>query len=834
MSRSIKEAQPLDLRLLPAVLVLWPAAFFGVGLTVTALRVTATVLVLAAALGIGCWLLTSARRRLRGISVRSLLAHSVLCAGVAAAVLLTVANTKDGWVQSGWADAVASDVPVEVTLRITGDAQPLQSRGFDGTDQVRLPVRVLSYRSPGGETFTAVGAEAVAILPAQNHASAGSESTTAAQAPLEAGSRYRGLMQAGQTASTDRVTAVLRPFGSEGIPRQLEPDLWSEVMDRFNGLRQATAEQSQHTLGEAPALLPGVILGDRSGQGAELTDAMRISGLTHMTVVSGTHCALVMGALLGLMRITGVPRWWIPPVLLAGLATFVMLVQPAPSVIRAAVMGGIGALAVFAGRGRTSSALLCLCVVLLLLYDPWFAREAAFQLSVAATAGIVLVGARLNLYFQRWLPGFIAAPLALASSAQLFVTPVLLPLAEGITLYSIPANILAGPLLPLVTVPGTAAAVISTALPWVSQALLWLAGFPAAAIALIGHSAAALPQALAPWPQGVLGWVLAGIYTAAAVLICRAVITGSLGGRGQRLLLSCTAGGLIAVVVPGQMLMAGILGRGLPEDWRLALCDVGQGHMLVIRTAEQSGIVVDAGQEPAEAQRCLNQLAVEQVQILMITHDHADHYGGTPGVLAAADVETVLYSASAGWAPSEALEFEELPELRAEVGQEGIHEGQYPLSWEIWAAADWYPNPNDNSLVVSFDLWDAKTPVGAVGSANNPLRLLAMGDLEEEVTGLMITRDALPAEVDVLKVSHHGAANGGTEILERTQPTVALIGVGEDNTYGHPAAEILESLEALGAGVYRTDLHGTVVFSLAAEGGELTPRRLPRTKRRAA
>src|SRR5699024_10097324 len=135
------------------------------------------------------------------------------------------------------------------------------------------------------------------------------------------------------------------------------------------------------------------------------TEAMRVAGLSHMTVVSGTHTSLVMGALLGLLRLSRAPRWMIPPVLIAGLVLYVLLVQPAPSVIRAAVMGSIGALAVFAGRGRASSALLCGCVILLLIYDPWYGSTAAMQLSVAATAGIVAVGHRLKLIFAGWMPG---------------------------------------------------------------------------------------------------------------------------------------------------------------------------------------------------------------------------------------------------------------------------------------------------------------------------------------------------------------------------------------------------------------------------------------------
>lgn len=804
-----EQRQALDLRLVPASLAGWATALVVVhsGFPIS-LHVGSWLFAGALLATVGVFALRGARSSAQATTTATpswwrrtevLILHMALSAGVASGVALSAAQTQHSHQESGWADAVTSEVPVSVTFRVTRDALPVQQLSGDG---YRSQAIVTSW----GENSHPVRAEVVIFTDTE----------------LEAGHRYTATMRLSSTAAAERATAVLRPFGSDE-PRQQSPDRWAHISGVFNSLRDATAHQASYAVGESPALLPGVILGDRSAQSAELAEAMRVSGLTHMTVVSGTHCALVMGALLGLSRMLRMPRWSTLPMLVCGLVLFVMLVQPAPSVIRAAVMGSIGALAVFAGRGRASSALLCLCVILLLVFDPWFAVEPAFQLSVAATAGIVLVGARLKDMFSERLPGFIAAPLALAVSSQLFVTPVLLPLAEGVTLYSIPANILAGPLLPLVTVPGTLAAVLSTTAPWFSTGLLWLAGLPGSGIAMIGYAAASLPQALAPWPEGLTGWVLAAVYTAAAIALCRMVIDFRSRPRtGEKLLLGSAVGVLAAVVVPLGALPIPLIGQSPPEGWRLALCDVGQGDMLVVRTGEHAAIVVDAGEEPELAEACLSTLAVDQVEILMITHDHLDHYGGIPGVAEAAMIEEIVYSGDAGWSVVEAVEAQDgtdlqVPESRGRVGQSQDHEGAYPVTWQVWAAADYHSNTNDNSLVVHFGLWDPETAAGAVGSANDPLRLLTLGDLEEEIAGLLLGRNALPNVVDVLKVSHHGAANGGTAVLKHASPSVALIGVGEDNDYGHPSDAVVDTLNDLGAATYRTDEHGTVGFILSEE-----------------
>lgn len=798
---------PLDLRLLPAALCVWCAALVAVHAPWRVSLSAAAGLGLLALLILLCLLIPPRRSTAAGPgTVRELSRiiglHLLLCIVAAAAVLGVAGQDLRSQELNGWTAAVQKQAPLQVTLRVLEDAEVLPTPDRSGEPRLLVRATVTHAQTTPEERQVPVGAAVLVMHPL----SEGEDPTDV----LSAGHRYQGLVRTSELEQGERASAMLFPFGDHALSI-LPEDRRATVTDAFSALRQATADASATALGDAPALLPGIILGDRSGQDETLTEAMRVSGLTHMTVVSGTHCTLVMGALMGLMRLLRMPRWCTVVLTLLGLLLFVMLVQPAPSVIRAALMGAIGALAIFAGRGRASSALLCLCVLILLLYDPWFSTEPAFQLSVAATAGIVLTGHRLKEIFEQRMPTVIAGPLALACSAQLLVTPVLLPLAAGVTPYSVPANILAGPLLPLVTVPGTLAAVLSTTLPGVSQVLLWAAGVPAAGIGLIGRGSSNLPQALAPWPAGWLGVVLVLLYLAAALILCRLLIAAQWPGRAETGVLVSAAASVLALIVP----LTALGEERLPGDWRFALCDVGQGDMLVIRTAAQAGIVVDTGEEPAAAEECLNHLEIEQVEVLMITHEHRDHYGGMPGVEQAADVRRLLYSASAGWQLDEAPEAEsvQVSAERARIGDRGIYEGAFPVTWTVWAAADYHRNPNDNSLAVLFEIHEYSA--GADGPANDPLRLLSTGDLEQEATDLLLAREALPQHVDVLQVPHHGAANGGTEILEFTRPSVALIGVGEDNSYGHPAPEITGMLQRLESAVYRTDQHGTVVFSYA-------------------
>ena len=184
-------------------------------------------------------------------------------------------------------------------------------------------------------------------------------------------------------------------------------------------------------------------------------------------VVEGANCSLLAGAVMMALRSLRIRRPVVLGAVLGALVVFVIIVGPEPSVIRAAVMGGIGASAVFFGRGRQALPLLCLAGCVLLCWQPQLAAEPAFQLSLAATAGIVLAARPVEQWLTatlgRILPGPVAgtigAALAVTVCAQVACQPVLVGIAGTLSSYAVPANLLAAPLVPLITVPGTAAGV---------------------------------------------------------------------------------------------------------------------------------------------------------------------------------------------------------------------------------------------------------------------------------------------------------------------------------------------------------------------------------------
>ena len=552
------------------------------------------------------------------------------------------------------------------------------------------------------------------------------------------------------------------------------------------GLRAASSGLAPDPRG----LLPGLVVGDTSRVPAALDADLRTAGLTHLVAVSGANLAIVASFVLLAGRWAGLRGRLLPLAAGASIAAFVVLARPQPSVLRAAVMGGIGLVALATGRRRRSLAALGAAVVLLLLADPWLARSYGFALSVLATTGLVLLAPGWALAWRaRGVPRPFAEALAVALAAQLLCAPVVVLLSGQVSLVAVPANLLAAPAVAPATLLGVLTVVVAPVSGPAAALLARLAELPVRWIAAVAHGAAALPDAALPWPDSTGGALLLAVATAAAIGIGRVVGRRPAAAAGTAVLL------LVALVVPATT-------PGWPADgWVLAACDVGQGDALVLATGPGAAVVVDAGPEPRAVDRCLRGLGVHRVPMVLLTHLHADHVEGLPGVLRGRTVGEVTVGGYAE--PADELVRVRRWALRARVPVTTARVGERmvvgPVSWRVlWPARviEEGSVPNNASVVL------------LVRSAG--LRLLLTGDVEPPAQRALLARRQLPA-VDVLKVAHHGSAYQDPGLLAATRPRLAVISVGADNDYGHPAGSTLQALRREGAVVGRTDRDGTLL-----------------------
>lgn len=257
-----------------------------------------------------------------------------------------------------------------------------------------------------------------------------------------------------------------------------------------NGVRRTLLDGATPLDVDRRALFSGFVLGDVREQSVVVADDFRGAGLTHLLAVSGSNVAFVLalaGPLLGRLGLRG--RW---AATVALIAFFALVTRFEPSVLRASAMAAVACTAAGLGRPASRRRVLALAVTAVVLVDPFVVRSLAFQLSVAASAGIITLAGPLAARLPGPRP--LADSFAVTVAAQVGVAPVLVPVFGGLPVSSIPANLLAvpaaGPLMSWGLTAGTVAGLVGPPLDgvlhlptslltaWVAGVARWGAGLP--------------------------------------------------------------------------------------------------------------------------------------------------------------------------------------------------------------------------------------------------------------------------------------------------------------------------------------------------------------------
>ena len=330
-----------------------------------------------------------------------------------------------------------------------------------------------------------------------------------------------GLLREGRLAVGDR----LRLRASVGAARWADPlgrrppvvlrhpvvEEWAPprgvVLRVSEAVREAARRRALGSLApERAGLLVGMALGDTSLLPAELERDFRAAGLTHLMAVSGANLAVVLAAGLWLARVAGAGR---PTLAAVGTVLVVLLVVVTrwePSVLRAGVMAGLVLVGVATGRGPGGRRALCLAVVVLLLADPGLAGALGFQLSVAATAGVLWLGPLAAGALPDRVPERARKAVGMTLGAQATAVPAIALALGPVSLAGLPANLLGlplagGPMLLGVVAaatapvaPGAATLACRLADPFLVGLVAvarWAAGLPGGTVTLSGPARAA-------------------------------------------------------------------------------------------------------------------------------------------------------------------------------------------------------------------------------------------------------------------------------------------------------------------------------------------------------
>ncbi len=754
---------PLDVRLAVGAVAAWLAVLIGLD------HSAAAVLAMScAAVFIGVALLVAASR---GLSVAPALAFALFCVAFAG---LPLAGRIEHAQQAPLVLLARRHATVTIDAVVDADPRVLAAPGAAGSPRVAVETSALAVTWRGA----AVDADSSVLV--LGDAAAWPDVVPGQQVRLDG------------TLSPDLGGGVLSVTLFARAPPVLlgVPPWWQRAAAKVRAsLRRASGVLPQPERG----LLPGLIEGDTAGLDPVLADRFRTAGLTHLLAVSGTNCSIVIGAALLVLRRLRARPWVCAVVGGLVLVSFVIVARPSPSVLRAALMATIALVSLATGRPGAGVPALSAVTLGLLVWDPTLAASASFAMSVLATGALLIVAPG----FARWLrtrgvPVGIAESVAVAAAAHVVTAPVVAALSGQVSVIAVVANVLAEPVVGMTTVLGFAAAIVA---PWWlggAQVLTWLAGWGCRWLVTVAEFLGGLHGAALPWPGG---------YTGGLLLLLLLVVLGSIAlHAGARRTLAAATVTALVIFIPVRSVTSG----WPPSGWVFLVCDVGQGDALLLNAGPGSVVEIDAGPDPIAVDRCLREVDVERIPLLVFTHLHLDHVGGAAGAIRGRTIGSVLAGPSAE--PASGLSI--VSQLAASRGQV-VRTPQVGTQLDVGAVhldvlgprAVFHgtrSDPNNSSLVL-------RAAVAGV-------RILLPGDAEVEAQQAEL-RDGTDLRADVLKVPHHGSAYSDPDYLAASHARVAVVSVGAHNDYGHPSPVLLRELSVLGIPLLRTDRDGDVALT---------------------
>lgn len=548
-------------------------------------------------------------------------------------------------------------------------------------------------------------------------------------------------------------------------------------------------------------LLLAILLGDKDKLSEDIQESFKTSNLSHMLAVSGAHVSYIILGLTYVLQNSIIGKKNGKIVCIIFLLAFMAITNFTPSVTRACIMAILTLLSSIIYRKSDVYTNISVAALITLIFNPYSLLDLGFQLSYGGTIGIIIFIKRIQeKKSNSKVINYIKQMALVSIYANIIIIPIMMYHFNTVSFTFIISNIMASPILGIIVITGFLFIITSITVKPLTRLIAIFIKPILSILIKISQICSKLPFSnilvVTPYMFNVISYY-------AIILYC---IKSKKNNKCK--IIICL---LIVLILINFIIYI------FPQKLRIFFIDVGQGDSTLIITPDKKTVLIDGGGSDSfdVGEKVLLPYLLDRrilkVDYVLISHFDTDHCGGILTIMEKVKVKNIIISEQAEHSEN----YERFKKLmihkrirlievkkgdKIKIGRYSEFKILFPTSRLL------SENPlNNNSIVTQFNY--------------NNFKMLFTGDIEKLAEQQILKTEKAEIRADILKVAHHGSKTSSIpEFIKAVKPKIALIGVGKNNTFGHPNQQTIKNLENIKCRIYRTDLQGEIIIKIDQKG----------------
>lgn len=548
-------------------------------------------------------------------------------------------------------------------------------------------------------------------------------------------------------------------------------------------------------------LLLAILLGDKDKLSEDIQESFKTSNLSHMLAVSGAHVSYIILGLTYVLQNSIIGKKNEKIVCIIFLLFFMAITNFTPSVTRACIMA---VLTLFSGiiyRKSDVYTNISVAALITLIFNPYNLLDLGFQLSYGGTIGIIIFIKRIQeKKSNSKVINYIKQMALVSIYANIIIIPIMMYHFNTVSFTFIISNIMASPILGIIVITGFLFIIASITVKPLTRLIAIFIKPILSILIKISQICSKLPFSnilvVTPYMFNVISYY-------AIILYC---IKSKKNNKCK--IIICL---LIVLILINFIIYI------FPQKLRIFFIDVGQGDSTLIITPDKKTVLIDGGGSDSfdVGEKVLLPYLLDRrilkVDYVLISHFDTDHCGGILTIMEKVKVKNIIISEQAEHSENyerfkKLMIHKKIRLIEVKKGDK-IKIGRYSEFKILFPTSRLLSeNPlNNNSIVAQFNY--------------NNFKMLFTGDIEKLAEQQILKAEKAEIRADILKVAHHGSKTSSIpEFIKAVKPKIALIGVGKNNTFGHPNQQTIKNLENIKCRIYRTDLQGEIIIKIDQKG----------------